>query len=286
MNCTEIDLNQVVTRQEKALRRLLGERATVTLACSPLPARVCADEGMMAQVLVGLALHGSATRPELHQVTIATEHAVVDAAYVQLHPGARSGEFVRLTVQTSVAAMPELAGRRLTLPVITGIVQRRHGWVELCNHETSTTFCCYLPQASRGEAGEASWCDERVLLVEDEPEMREMLGMILRRASYRVVEAEDGVQALALWPEERAAVTLLITDMVMPGGVNGRELAQRLRASKPELKILYTSGYELATDARQDCERGAVTFLQKPYEARMLLETVQQILTPTALCPA
>lgn len=286
MNCTEIDLNQVVARQEKALRRLLGEAGVVTLSCAPRPALVCADEGMMAQILAGLAVHGGVAAPDLHQVMITTETCAVDAAQAQLHPGVRPGDFVRLTVQTSVAAPPEFAARRLTLPVIAGILQRQQGWVEMSRGETVTTFRCFLPQAGRVEAEETSACAERVLLVEDEEDMREMLCMILRRASYNVVEAEDGVRALALWPEERAAVTLLITDMVMPGGVNGRELAQRLRASKPELKILYTSGYELATDARQDCERGAVTFLQKPYEARMLLETVQQILTPTALCPA
>lgn len=286
MNYTGIDLNQVIVRQEKALRRLLGEGGVVTLACAPEPALVCADEGMMAQILVGLATQGRAVESNCCQVAIATEHRCIDAVQAQGHPGARPGNFVQLKVTTTAAATAEFASRRLTLPVIAGILQRRHGWVEVSSCEATTTFCCFLPQAGPVAGNEADGGEARVLLVEDEQDMREMLGMILRRASYEVIEAEDGRHALALWSEQRAAVSLLITDMVMPGGVNGRDLAHRLRASKPELKILYTSGYELAADAREDCDRGVVSFLQKPYEARTLLETVQQILSPPAtLCP-
>jgi two-component system, cell cycle sensor histidine kinase and response regulator CckA len=284
MNCTQIDLNQVVARQEKTLRRLLGEGTAVKVTCAAPPALVCADEGMMAQILFSLATQGGATGSSPRELTIQTEPFLVDDVHARLQPGARPGEFIRLSVTTSVAAPPECAGRDLALPVIAGILHRRHGWFEVTRHEGVTTSSCFLPKASPLESAGTPWCEEHVLLVEDESDMREMLGMILRRASYDVVEAEDGLHALELWTEQRAAVSLLITDMVMPRGISGRQLAQRLRATKPELGVIYTSGYELAADARGDCEDGTVRFLQKPYDAIALLETVQQALSRPANC--
>jgi two-component system, cell cycle sensor histidine kinase and response regulator CckA len=276
MNCTKIDLNQVIVRQAAGLRRLLGEATALTVTTTAEPATVEADEGILGQILFSLAAAVQASN-----VTLQTEVVTVDATHAQRQPGAWPGEFIRVSLsgtgERAAGAAPPGTGRELSLPVITGILQRRHGWLETIPHPAGhSTFRCLLPQASPVAAATAAATGERVLLVEDEGDMREMLCHILQRASYDIIAAETGPQALALWTEHGRGVNLLITDMIMPGGVSGRELAHRLRAAKPELKVIYTSGYELEPHAQHDCAIGAVQFLQKPYELLTLLETVQR----------
>jgi CheY-like chemotaxis protein len=283
MNCIEIDLNQVLARQAAALRRLLGEGTTLTLAPSSEPAKVFADESMMGQILINLA-----TALRARAVTLQTESFTVDETHARLQPGARPGAFVCLSISGTGGRTeaPAATGRELSLPVIAGVLRRRHGWLETTRDPGgSPSFRCFLPLASPLEAASATCARERVLLVEDEGDMREMLCHILQRASYDVIPAETGSHALALWTEHHSGVDLLITDMIMPGGVNGRELAHRLRAVKPGLKIIYTSGYDLEPHAQNDCVHGAVQFLQKPYEVLTFLETVQRAISASAAAP-
>jgi two-component system, cell cycle sensor histidine kinase and response regulator CckA len=281
MNCKEIDLNQVIARQAAGLRDVLGNAATLALVTTSEPAKVFADESMMGQIVFSLATALQATA-----VTLQTESFTVDETHARLQPGARPGEFIRLSVSgggTRTEAIPA-TGRELSLPVITGVLRRRHGWLETTRSpDGNSSFRCLLPLASPLEAACAACAREHVLLVEDEGDMRDMLCHILQRASYDVLPAETGPQALALWTEHHGGVDLLLTDMIMPGGVNGRELANRLRAVKPLLKVIYTSGYELDPHAQHDCALGSAEFLQKPYEVLTLLEAVQHAISaPTA----
>jgi two-component system cell cycle sensor histidine kinase/response regulator CckA len=115
---------------------------------------------------------------------------------------------------------------------------------------------------------------ETILLVDDEAPIRRMVKSVLQRASYDVIEAESGVQALSIWEAHKERVDLLLTDMVMPDGVTGRDLAHQLQRSKPGLNVIYTSGYNLDAEGARDTNERGIHFLQKPYDMRKLLDTV------------
>ncbi len=291
MNRKEIDLNQVVVTQEKALQRALGEAIALKIQPAERAANVHADETAIAQILTGLAENARRSLPGGGAVSILVEHIDVDEIHARIQPGARRGRFVRLTVADNglglhterlMRLLEELppagvvsSGTALSLPLIIGIVRRRGGWVE-AHSQTSggTVIHLYFPVALATTKNPPEWQAETILLVDDEVAMRRMVKNVLERASYRVIEADTGVQALAVWEECKERVNLLLTDMVMPDGLTGRGLAQQLIATKPELKVIYTSGFELDDDARRDTSTGQARFLHKPYDMRRLLETV------------
>jgi two-component system cell cycle sensor histidine kinase/response regulator CckA len=122
--------------------------------------------------------------------------------------------------------------------------------------------------------------------VEDDSEVRSLTRAMLEDHGYRVLEAPDGPAALELWRQHREAVALLLTDLVMPGGVNGRDLARRLRADRPQLKVVYTSGYSADLAGREWHPGPGETFLQKPWSVARLLETVRQCLDASAGAPS
>lgn len=290
MNNTEIDLNEALTSQEKNLRRLLGDGISLQVTTAARPARINAEEAMVSQILTALLEHARAMLPGGGAVTVQVEQLEVDDIHARIQPGARGGDFVRMTVSDNGLGLrpeelkrllaeppPTPAGAALPLPLIAGMVKRRHGWIEAASQEgCGTLLAVYLPVASAVEAAVAATARtaETILLVDDEAPIRRMVKSVLQRASYEVIEAETGVQALALWESHKNRVNLLLTDMVMPDGVTGRDLAQQLQRSKPGLNVVYTSGYELDAEASRDTSERGVHFLQKPYDMRKLLETV------------
>jgi CheY-like chemotaxis protein len=299
MNCTEIDLNAVIASQ--ALPRLLGDGVSLRVEASPEPAEVHAHEGMMGQILTALVEQARQSLPGGGEILLQTEHVEVDDIHARIQPGARCGEFVRLTVRDNGSGfrteqlrkmfteIPEpttaRSGTALPLPLIAGIVKRRHGWIEASSQSGGgTTVQVYFPAATPVSAAglTAPWVSETILLVDDEVAIRRMVKSVLLRASYEVVEADTGVQALAIWEEHKERVNLLLTDMVMPDGLTGRDLAQQLLAGKPELKVIYTSGFDLDAEAHRDTVRGAIRFLHKPYDMRRLLETVHAAMATTS----
>lgn len=290
MNNIEIDLNEVLAGQEKNLRRLLGDGIALQMTVAAKPARINAEEATVSQILTALLDQARRALPGGGTVTVQVEHIEVDDIHARIQPGARRGEFVRLTVNDNGLGLrpdevkqlfvepPQVrAGNALALPLIAGIVKRRHGWIEAASQEgAGTVLGVYLPVASPAGAAsaKAAGAVETILLVDDEAPIRRMVKSVLQRASYEVIEAETGVQALSIWEASKDRVNLLLTDMVMPDGVTGRELARQLQRSKPGLNVIYTSGYELDAEASRDTSEGGVHFLQKPYDMRKLLETV------------
>jgi CheY-like chemotaxis protein len=169
---------------------------------------------------------------------------------------------------------------------VYGIVSQHQGWVSVeSSVGAGTTFRVYLPRTAAPEtsftAKEASALPrghETILLVEDEPGLLTLGATILRRCGYRVLEARSGVEGLRVWEETGRQAHLVLTDMVMPGGISGFELAERLRQAKPWLKVLLTSGYSVEL-TRQDPEtRARFRFLAKPYSAAVLAKTVREVL--------
>ena len=149
-----------------------------------------------------------------------------------------------------------------------------------------TTFKVFLPAIPRSRAAPAEAVattdvrggHETVLVVEDEAALRGLTRLVLQRHGYRVLEAASGVEALSVWEEHKGQIDLLLTDMVMPEGLTGRELAKQLRAQQPALKVIYVSGYSLDSSGTTFRRRDASTFLQKPYHPRKLAQTIRHCL--------
>jgi signal transduction histidine kinase len=303
MQVNPLDLNEVIGNITKMLGRIIGE--DIKLQCkydSNLPL-VQADEGMMEQVLMNLAVNARDAMSKGGQLIIATDRADTDAAYAQHNPEARVGEFVRLSVQDTGCGMPPEIMARIFEPFFTtkgvgkgtglglatvfGIAKQHQGWIEVESEVgVGTTFKVFLPASARLPAGAEKAAvktqirggSETILLVEDEAALRELTKIILQRFGYRVVEAGSGLEALSLWKEQGPQIDLLLTDMVMPDGLTGRELAVKLRATKPGLKVIYTSGYSTESEGTAFRTLEAARFLQKPYQSQKLAQTVRDCL--------
>jgi two-component system, cell cycle sensor histidine kinase and response regulator CckA len=173
------------------------------------------------------------------------------------------------------------------LATVYGIVQQHKGWINVSSSlGQETVFEVYLPALAGSDTAreaaapqpEIRGGNETVLVVEDETPLRQLVSNVLQRYGYRVLSATSGVDALPLWLEYKDQVSLLLTDMVMPHGVSGRELAQRLRGDKPELKVIYSSGYSLAVVGSDMVLREGLNFLQKPYNPGKLAKAVRDCL--------
>jgi CheY-like chemotaxis protein len=240
--------------------------------------------------------------PEGGQLVLETASVVLDEAYCQRHVEARPGPHVMLAISDTGIGMNEAVRERLFEPFFTtkpkgrgtglglattyGIVKQAGGSIEVYSElDRGTSFKIYLPEAledplapleDRGEPGELPRGSETVLVVEDDPIVLELARALLERQGYRVLVAADGAKALAT-SESEARIDLLITDVVMPG-MNGRELAERLRALRPGLRVLYTSGYTENVIVHHGVVDAAVQFLAKPYEQISLVRKVRQVL--------
>jgi two-component system cell cycle sensor histidine kinase/response regulator CckA len=306
-----IDLNQVLGNMTKMLRRLLGDDVKMEARYASDLASLEADPGMIEQVIMNLAVNARDAMPKGGQLLIATTTVPVDVAYVQHHPDARPGRFVCLSVTDTGCGMDRVTLNRIFEPFFTtkdvgkgtglglatvyGIIKQHQGWVEVTSEVgIGTTFKVFLPASEKQvESTEAKLINpamiagqqEVILLVEDESVLRELARMILQSYNYRVVEASTGAEALTIFEAEQGQVDLLLTDMVMPEGVSGRELAAQLRARKPDLKIIYTSGYS-ADVMEGDSETHDALFLQKPYPPQQLAQIVRSCLDQPAQAKA
>ncbi|MBM3841022.1 MAG: PAS domain S-box protein [Verrucomicrobia bacterium] len=301
-----LDLNEVVRNVGKVLQRVLGEH--MTLQCHECPALplIEADLGMVEQVIMNLAVNARDAMPQGGTLTLATEAIEIDAAYVSTHPEAATGPHVALTVSDTGIGMDAATlgrifepfftkkevgkGTGLGLATVYGVVKQHQGWIEVTSAVgRGSTFKVLLP-ATRKQAGERGTekptktgfegNGETILVVEDEPALRSLARRVLQNYGYSVLDAGSGREALDVWEKNASEIHLLLTDMVMPGGMTGRELARRLRIRDPLLKVIYTSGYspEAVAEGLELIE--GVNFLAKPYRPGALAKIVQARLHP------
>jgi signal transduction histidine kinase/FixJ family two-component response regulator len=301
-----LDLNEVIGNFTRMLKRIIGE--DLQLQCTyaaRLPA-VRADVGMLEQVLVNLAVNARDAMPKGGQLLILTEFTRLDVAHTSAHPEARTGDFVCLSVTdtgTGIAAehLPRLfepffttkevgKGSGLGLATVYGIVQQHEGWIEVASQlGAGSTFKIFLPaiepspaavSATEPVEAKAAGGSETILLVEDDEAVRSLTSLILKKAGYHLHEAASGPQALELWRAHKEEIALVLTDMIMPERMNGRELAEQLLAERPALKVIFMSGYSGETVGKDTAflRRTRTRFLQKPCHWRTLLQTVRKSL--------
>jgi len=288
-----IALHDILTKMSEMLKRLLGEDIELELEPSEGQTLIRADPGMVEQVVMNLAVNARDAMPSGGSLKLRTTLVRLTADQVQLRHEAREGEFVCMTVEdTGSGIAPEVIprlfepffttkgvgkGTGLGLATVFGIVKQHQGWIEVESKlGQGTCFKVLWPACQTGDTSifykstekPARRGKETILLVEDEPAVRRAALMGLRTNGYEVIEAASGPEALKIWGTRSEEISLLLTDIVMPGGMTGVELAERLKRDKPSLKIICTSGYPNgSTGERFD-------FLPKPYELKQLLSAV------------
>ncbi|HEY3932235.1 MAG TPA: PAS domain S-box protein [Verrucomicrobiae bacterium] len=296
----DLDLSESVTSTTKMLRRILGENIQVQLKLASQPMFIHADAGMMDQVLLNLAVNARDAMPNGGQLVIETSGVEFDEFAVTQSPQARPGSFVRLNVSDSGCGIsPEILpkifepffttkdvgkGTGLGLATVFGIVQQHQGWINVyseVNH--GTTFRVYLPRLAKNAGQKSSQPaltttsggNETILLAEDDLSLRVSVRKALWQLGYRILEAPTGVKALEVWKENRDEIRLLLTDLVMPDGMSGKDLAQRILQENPKLKVIYMSGYSAETVGKDFPLKEGVNFLTKPFQASKLAQTIR-----------
>jgi PAS domain S-box-containing protein len=298
-------LNKVIANLTKMLNRVLREN--IDLQCHyavPLP-YVQADPGMMEQVILNLVVNARDAMPEGGQLRVATEPLTLDEAHARVNPEARAGEFVCMSVSdTGTGIAPEVLprifepffttkgigkGTGLGLATVYGIVQQHEGWLEVSSQAgEGTTFKVFLPAiptparlapAVAAEV-EVHGGKETILLVEDEHSVRLTTRRVLESQGYTILEATTAREALEVWQTHEREIALLLTDIVMPGEMTGRDLADQLWGQRPGLKVVFMSGYsaEVLGTNTEFIRRTRSYFLQKPSTSQAILETVRQCL--------
>jgi len=299
----QLDMNKTVGNMSDMLGRLLGEDVSLHLNYCQVPATVEADAGMMEQVLLNLAVNARDAMPRGGQLGIRIAIVEVDGEHVKRQPDARPGRFVCISKSdTGTGIAPENLSRifepffttkevgkgtGLGLATVYGIIKQHQGWIEVesvLGH--GTTFRIYIPCAgtvlNESEAPAIPTIlrggTETVLLVEDEAPVRDLVARVLQKHGYKVLQASSGNDALGVWQEHKTDISLLLTDLVMPGNMNGHELAEKLWAEQPSLKVIFTSGYSADTVGKNFKLEPEVNYLQKPYHPNSLILTVRRCL--------
>src|SRR5262245_19737329 len=287
-----LNLSTVVQNMRKMLSRLIGEKYEIQLNCpNELPSTL-ADEGGVEQILINLALNARDAMPQGGLLEIATSSVTVDEAGAALNPEARPGQFVMLTITDRGCGMDSQVlgrifdpffttkdvgkGTGLGLSTIHGIVKQPEGWIEVVSEVgRGSTFKIFLPAYNASPLPSIRNSDhnfqaepgkgEIILVVEDEMAVRELACAALQKRGYHVLKAANGPQAVEIWERSTSPVSLLLTDMVMPSGMSGGELAKILQTRNPQLKVLYTSGYSPEILRKDSIVVQGINFLPKPY---------------------
>ncbi|MEO6097516.1 MAG: response regulator [Fibrobacteria bacterium] len=303
-----LNLNTVVDSMTNMLRRLIGDNIELLAVPDPHLGLVKADPGQLEQVIMNLVVNAKDAMPDGGRISVETGAEVLDADSAALHPidkeiSIAPGNYVVLTVADTGTGMDEETRARIFEPFFTtkevgrgtglglsmvyGFVKQSGGNITVSSiPDEGTTFRIYLPMASgstvwnpndSGPAQEKSIGFETILLVEDENTVRKFLLNVLSTIGYEVLEAADGKQALEIVEAREGAIQLLLTDVMM-ANMGGRELAAKMAEIRPDMKVLFMSGYA------EDCypkgweERNGVDFLQKPFSPGVLAQKVRSVL--------
>jgi PAS domain S-box-containing protein len=300
-----LDLNTIITDAEKMLQRLVGEDVVFSTVLEAALWPVMADPGSMQQVLLNLIVNARDAMPAGGRLIIETANVDVDSHIAAQHHGMNPGRHVLLSVSDTGVGMdkatrarifepffttkPKGSGTGLGLSTCYGIVTQSGGWIGVYSElGRGTTFKIYLPATETGPAVDApadaaapAGGSETILVVEDQEEVRRFTSDVLRKYGYTVLVAASGDEALNVLSEHTGAVDLVITDLVMPG-MTGRELADRVAASRPGIPTLFMSGYSDEVATRQGVLEREAAYLQKPFAPKALDDKIREVLRSAA----
>lgn len=314
MQPRRLNLSELVSNMTNMLGRILGEDIALQVNCHSQRALIEADPSMIEQVILNLVINARDAMPKGGSLAIRLGATDLGSESVSRKPESRPGKFICLSVTDRGCGIPaqdlgrifepffttkEIGkGTGLGLATVYGIVKQHHGWIEVESQvNQGATFKVYFPQLEP-ESGPDSALDESgsgtirggsetILVVEDEAPVRELVCELLSAYGYNVVQAESGRKALELWKTCRERVHLMLTDLVMPDRVNGRELAEQLWVDRPELKVIFTSGYSADAVGKDFVLQPGIHYLQKPYPPATLAAKVRDCLdTPWPGAPA
>ena len=300
-----LDLNKAVTNMLNMLRRLIGEGIDLVWLPGKELALVKMDPVQVDQMLANLCLNARDAIADVGKITIETGNVVFDEAYCADHVGFVAGEYVLLAVSDNGCGMDKETldqifepfftskavgqGTGLGLSMVYGIVKQNHGFINVYSEPgTGTTFRIYLSRCAdhavdaQGEKAVETPLShgETVLLVEDEPALLKMSKMMLQKIGYLVLAAGTPGEAIGLAKKHAGDIHLLLTDVVMPG-MNGKDLAERLHVLRPNMKILFMSGYSVNMITDQGVLDESVNFIEKPFSMKDLGVKVAETLTNT-----
>ncbi|NVD39919.1 PAS domain S-box protein [Ensifer sp. HO-A22] len=303
LNPTVVDIGELVSDFAKLLARTLGETVELHTATTGVGNAALVDASQLQNALLNLALNARDAMPDGGRVSIEISAATLSREYVQMYPQARMGQYILISVTDTGVGMTEEvkqhafepffttkavgAGTGLGLSMVYGFIKQSGGHIQL-DSELGQGTCArlFLPAAPRQETpigadkGEIEVQltpgHETVLVVEDEPRVRRVAVARLVQAGYTVIEAGTGAEALTLL-SRHPEVSLLFTDVIMPGGMTGDELAHRARALRPDIKVLFSSGYAEPTLSSRHLS-GDEEWLAKPYTARELEIRLRKLL--------
>ncbi len=301
LNPHVVEVNAIVEGLLPMLRRLIGEDVQIVTALSPGASSVLADQRQLEQVLVNLAVNARDAMPQGGTLTLLTARQYLEPTPLRTHASQRAGDYVLLAVSDTGTGMDRETqarafepffttkepgrGTGLGLSTVYGIVKQSGGWI-WCYSEPGqgTTFKIYLPPADRPAEAPAPAAEPAVsvppasgtvLLVEDDDAVRRLARRVLSGAGYDVLGANGGREALDLLQRHPGPIALVVADLVMPE-MNGRELVTRMRAVRPELRVLFVSGYTDDDIVRRGLTTPGSRFLEKPFSPTALIEAVRQ----------
>jgi PAS domain S-box-containing protein len=297
-----LDLNTVLTRVDALLQRIIGEDVELTMKLTAPLGRVSADPGQIEQVVLNLAVNARDAMPHGGKLTIETANIMLDEDYVSMHAGATPGPHVMLAVTDTGTGMDEATQQRLFEPFFTtkepgrgtglglatvyGIVTQSRGSIWVYSEPGhGSAFKVYLPVTTDELAtavafemtAESLSGHETVLVVEDQGEARSVICETLRRRGYTVIEAINGPDAIVKGRQLDVPIDVMLTDVVMPG-MGGRRVAEVIRATRPQLKVVYMSGYTDSAIVDHGILEPGVTFVQKPFATEALLRKIRDVL--------
>jgi PAS domain S-box-containing protein len=306
-----VNLNDIATENLKMLNRMIGEDIDLVMVPSPNLWPVRADGGQIEQVIMNLAVNARDAMPSGGKLTIETANVTLDEDYARVHGPLKPGDYVMVAISDTGAGMDSetqshifepffttkgTKGTGLGLSTVYGIVKQSGGYIWVYSEVgRGTTFKIYMPRvASTGEPAaqipappqfqKVEPGTETILLVEDEANLRYLARQYLEKQGYKVIEAADGAVAVQIAVAHEAVIHLLLTDVIMPG-MNGRELAQRISEIRPNVKVLYMSGYTENVIGHNGMLDAGVRLLQKPFNLRDLKGMVREVLDATPTPP-
>jgi PAS domain S-box-containing protein len=302
MEVESLELNELVANLVKMLGRLIGDDITVQFNKRKVFSTVEADAVMLEQVLMNLSVNARDAMPKGGRLTIEIETVLVDEEQAKGNLNARAGQFVCLSVTDTGCGMGDATLKRIFEPFFTtkaigkgtglglatvhGIVTQHKGWVDVESElGKGTTFKVFLPsstkvinESTQAEKTAATRGYETILLVEDEAKLRQLVAKGLRLLGYRVFAADNGQTAMKLWQEHSHRIELLFSDMMMPEGMTGLDLAEKMKEEKPSLKVIISSGYNMEMAGQGSPTAGGIVYFQKPYDFEVLSQTIRDCL--------